>query len=247
MASAETAARARRAPRGCRCPRRSKLMVARSSCDFDCCSLATGGTAAGQLAPGPHHGIVVLGDDPLLEGDDRVVGDVDVLGADVRAALGDVAVAESRLVLDHLPAVVRVERMHLELGQPHEEARAREHRLVLWVIAYSVAHVLAHEALDALSELLAAVDVLLEHPARAVRLLRPWLERADGPGLLVVERHVGDEVATHRERLHRRDRDRLPRREGVHAGHAHEARPPIDLGAARAALSRLAVPAAREI
>jgi hypothetical protein len=30
-------------------------------------------------------------DDPLLEGDQRVVGDLDVLRADLRAALGDVA------------------------------------------------------------------------------------------------------------------------------------------------------------
>ena len=42
-------------------------------------------------------------------------------------------------------------------------------------------------------------------------------------------------------------RDGLALLEGVHPGHAHEARLAVDLRAARAALARLAVPAASEI
>jgi len=47
-----------------------------------------------------------------------------------------------------------VQRMHFELGDPHQEARAGECLLVLLVIADHVADVLAQEALDALAELL---------------------------------------------------------------------------------------------
>src|SRR5439155_1485707 len=108
----------------------------------------------------------------LLERDDRVVGDVDVLRAHVRAALGDVAVAEPVLLTNEFGAIVRVERMHLERREPHEVARAREPRLVLLVVADDVTHVLAEEALDALMELLHALDVVLVHAARAVGFLR---------------------------------------------------------------------------
>ena len=68
-------------------------------------------------------------------------------------------------------AVLGVERVHLEVGRVDEEPRADE-LLVLVVIAQHVADVLAQEALDALPELLDAVDVALRHPPRAVRRIR---------------------------------------------------------------------------
>ena len=142
-------------------------------------------------------------------------------------------------------AVVGVERVHLERGQPHEEARAGERRLVLLVVADDVADVLAQEALDALVELLDAVDVLLL--IRRVPSASGGLGLNGGIclGLLVVVGDVGDQVLDEREGLERRDGDRLARLEGVHPRHAHEPRLAVDLGAARAALARLAVPAAR--
>ena len=54
-----------------------------------------------------------------------------------------------------------------------------------------------------------ALDVHLHHPALAVGVSRLRRERRDLLGLLVVERDVGDQVADHRERPHRRHRDRL--------------------------------------
>ena len=48
--------------------------------------------------------------------------------------------------------------------------------LLLLVVADDVADVLAQEALDALAELLDAVDVLLHHPVRAVRVRRLGLK-----------------------------------------------------------------------
>src|SRR5499426_1771175 len=58
---------------------------------------------------------------PLFQGDDPVVGDLDVLGADLGAALRDVAEPDPRLVLDEARAVARVQRMHVEAGELDEE------------------------------------------------------------------------------------------------------------------------------
>src|ERR1700752_3119389 len=107
----------------------------------------------------PADRVVCSGRDALLQRDDSVVGDVDVLRTHVRAALGDVAEAKSVLLADELRAVVSVQGMHLERCESYEEARAREALLVLVVVADDVADVLAQEALDALVELLHALDV----------------------------------------------------------------------------------------
>src|SRR3989441_1672291 len=200
-----------------------------------------------ELPQQPDDGIEELVGHPLLERDDPVVGDVNVLGTDLGAALGDVAEADAGRVLDVGRAVHRVERVHVEAGQLDEEARPRERALVLLVIADDVADVLAQEALDALVELLDAIDVLLHHPVRAVGLR--WLDaqRWDRLGLLEVEPDIRDEVADERERTDRRHGDRLTLGEEVHAGHAHEPRLAVDLGAARPALARLAVPPHGEV
>ncbi len=137
--------------------------------------------------------------------------------------------------------------MHLELGEAGEEPRPREGCLVLLVVADDVADVLAEEALDALAELLASVDVDLRHAVDAVRPLRTGSERRDAPRHGVVVRHVGDEVAHHGKGAHRRDRHGLVRRQRRHPGHAHEPGPTVHLRAAGAALAGLAVPAHSEI
>src|SRR5664279_2417549 len=103
-------------------------------------------------------------DDALLERNQGVVGDLDVLGAHIGAALGDVAEAEAMLVLCGLLAVDsllrgRIERMHVELGHPHQEAWSGEGCLVLLVISNHVAGVLAQEALNALAELLRPLHI----------------------------------------------------------------------------------------
>src|SRR6266508_282351 len=202
---------------------------------------------ARELAHEPDHGIVGLGHHPLLERDDGIVGDMDVLRSDLGAALRDIAKADSGLGPGQLEPVVGVQRVHFELGDPHDEARAGEGRLVLRVVADDVADVLAQEALDALPELLAPLHVGLGHAARAVRLLGTGLEGRDGLGLLEVVRDIRDQIAVEREGLHGRDSDGGARLEDIHPRHAHEPRSAIDLGAARAALARLAVPAAGQI
>src|SRR2546427_4564164 len=200
-----------------------------------------------EPAQQPHDGIEELVGHPLLERDDRVVREVDVLGADLGTTLRDVAEADAGRVLDEGRAVDCVERVHVEAGQLDEEARSREGGLVLLVVADHVAHVLAEEALDALVELLDAIDVLLHHAVSAVGLRRLDAQRRHLLGLDVVVGDVGDEVADGREAADGRHRDRRALLEEIHPRHAHQARLAVDLRAARAALAGLAVPAHREV
>src|SRR5690606_25918252 len=103
------------------------------------------------------------------------------------------------------------------------------------------------EALDALAELLAPLDVDLLHPELARLEPGRWRERGNALGDLVVERDVGHQVLDDRERPDRADVDRLVLGEGTHPGHAHQPWLAVDLGAPRTALARLAVPPAREV
>src|SRR5689334_429001 len=109
---------------------------------------------AADLVAQPDQRVVLAPDHSFLQRDQRVVGDLDVLRADLGAALGDVAVAEAEIILRDLPPVRGVGRVHLEFGYPHQEPGPGEGVLVLGVVADHVAGVLAQEALNALAELL---------------------------------------------------------------------------------------------
>src|SRR6266851_5845818 len=143
--------------------------------------------AAGDLGAQPDQRVVLAADHPFLHRDQRVVGDLDVLRADLGAALGDVAEAEAEVLLGDGAPVGGVGRVHLQFRDAHQEPRPGEGTLVLRVVADHVAHVLAQEALDALAELLRPLHVLLLHPelAGADRGIRR--ERGDLPRLGVVE------------------------------------------------------------
>src|SRR5881628_1081201 len=97
-----------------------------------------------KLPEQPDDGIVAVGH-PLLERDDPVVGDVDVLGAHLGAALRDVAEAHAGLLPHELRPIAGIERVHVEAGQLDEEARPREILLLLLVVADDVADVLAQK------------------------------------------------------------------------------------------------------
>src|SRR6478735_4160931 len=126
--------------------------------------------AATDLRAQPHERVVVTADHALLHRDDRVVGDLDVLGADLGAALRDVAHPDALLLPGEVdPVVARVERVHVQLRGADEEARAGEGLLVVLVVTHDVAGVLAEEALDALAKLLRALHVDLLHPVLAGR------------------------------------------------------------------------------
>src|SRR3954453_18903040 len=123
--------------------------------------------AAADLRAEPGQRVELPVHHPLLQRDDAVVGEVDALGADLAAALRDVAVAQPEVLLGGVAPVDHVERVHVQLGQPDQEPRPGEGALVLLVVADDVAGVLAEVALDALAELLRALDVHLLHPVVA--------------------------------------------------------------------------------
>ena len=95
-----------------------------------------------QLLQQPAERIVKFIHHAFLQRNDRVIGDGDVFGADLGAALGDVAEADALRLLQFRQAVFRVERMHLQRGSVYEEARADEF-VVLVMVAQNVADVLA--------------------------------------------------------------------------------------------------------
>src|SRR5664279_3958191 len=79
--------------------------------------------ATSDLRAEPGDRIVLPVDDSLLQRDERIVGDLDVFGADLRAALGDIAQPEAVVVLRDLLAIEGVERVHVQFGGAHEKAR----------------------------------------------------------------------------------------------------------------------------
>src|SRR5216684_8162452 len=104
-----------------------------------------------NLPHDPHDRIEVVGH-PLFHGNDGVVRDVDVLGADLGAALGDIAEPDAGLLAHELGAVAGVEWVHLEPRDLDEEARTRE-ELIEIMVADDMAEVLAQEGLDAIVEI----------------------------------------------------------------------------------------------
>src|SRR3982074_692146 len=131
--------------------------------------------SAGELTPRPGERVVVLGDHPLFERNNGVVGDFDLLRTHLRAALGDVAHADAGARFDQLQPVIAVQRMHFQRREADKETRSREAAFVALVVANDVADILTQEAFDALVELLDPVYVALEHTPRAIRFARAWL------------------------------------------------------------------------
>src|SRR5438552_3740563 len=195
----------------------------------------------------PHDRVVALRDHTLLERNDRVVSDLYPFRTHVTATFGDIAHAQTHLILQQVEPIVRVEGMHLQLGVPDEHPRTSEARDVLLVVTGDVANVLAQEAFDALVELLHAIDVSLLHSIRAVGVARPRLELRYALGHLEVQGNVGHEVADDGKRAHWRQRDRLLWVEQIHTRHAHQSRLAVHLRAARTAFTRFAVPANGQI
>src|SRR5574337_610458 len=201
----------------------------------------------GELAEQPEERVVAIVHDALLQRDDGVVGDPDLLGADLGTALGNVAVANSGFRPHHLRARVGVQRVHLQRRKSNKEAWPGEVRLVLFVVADDVTHILTEKALDALMELLDVVDVRLHHPVGTIRIRWARPEGRYRLGDLVVKGEITHQVPDDRKGLHGGDGNRFTGRKQAHLGHAHESWPTVDLDAARAALTGLAVPSDRQV
>jgi len=63
---------------------------------------------AKDLSTEPGHGIKVSIDDTFFERNNRVIGNLDVFGADFSAALGDVAHPKTRFVSNEVSSIVGV-------------------------------------------------------------------------------------------------------------------------------------------
>src|ERR1700682_5132451 len=81
---------------------------------------------ASDLPDQHEHRIIKFIHDALLQRNDRIVCNVDLLGAHFRTALGVVAQTDAKLILQHLGARLRVERMHFEPRHPHEKSWSPE-------------------------------------------------------------------------------------------------------------------------
>src|SRR5262245_50294259 len=126
---------------------------------------------AGKLSQKPTHWIVEVIHDALLQRNDRVVGNVNIFGANFRTAFGDIAEANPEFVLQQFGARQTVEWVHFQPGHAHEEARSAKLVLLL-VIAQYVTNVLAEKALNAFAKFLHAIDLALIHLPFNVRLRR---------------------------------------------------------------------------
>ena len=146
-----------------------------------------------------------------------------------------------------LDPIFGIERMHLQRGRVNQKTRP-DKSIVHLMIAQDVADVLAKKAFDAFPKFLHAIDVLLLHPPGPVRRIgRARFECLDLLLDLEIPRDIGDQILHEWESLHRLDRDRLVERQIAHARHAHQLRHAVDFRRTRAALARLAVPAASQI
>src|SRR5262249_35162843 len=157
------------------------------------------------------------------------------------AALGDIAVAQAVFFLGLVAPIPGVQRVHFQLGDAHQKARPGERLLVFLVVADHVADVLTEETLDALAELLRALDVDLRHPVFAGLQLLGRCERRYLPGLFVVEGDIADQITNHRESPQRRYGHDLVLGERGHPRHTHQPGLAVDFGRTRSALARLTV------
>src|SRR6476469_6916149 len=106
-----------------------------------------------QLFPDPAQRIVMIIYDPFLQRNNSVVGNVNILGANLRATLRDVAVTNPVRGSQLLEPILGVERMHLQRRGINQKTRPDE-LIVLPVVAQHVANVLAEEAFDTFPEFL---------------------------------------------------------------------------------------------
>ena len=139
-------------------------------------------------SPDPSKRIIEGIGDALLEGDNRIVGDIDTGRTDVGTTLGDVTIADSELVLDLWNPIHLVHRVHLEICQPDQSAGPTE-LVELAIFAQNVTGVLADEALDTHPEFLCSLSLeLTELPIGLLGTLN-WCDRLSH---LIIPRHIAD-------------------------------------------------------
>src|ERR1700738_3500011 len=93
---------------------------------------------ASNLPHDPNQRIIELVHNALLQWNDGIVGDVDVLRADLRATFRYIAKPDSQLILEQLRAREAIHRMHVQPGHAHKESRPAK-LLIFVMISQDVA------------------------------------------------------------------------------------------------------------
>ena len=201
-----------------------------------------------SLFPSQTTGSYLRVGDAFLHRDQRVIGDLDVLGADLGTALGDVAQAKPETLPGPCPCgprrpvdACRAPQCACGKRGPAKFSLFSSWSRTTWQTFWHRKH-----SMHLRNSWLRSTSFLLHAVLARLQLLRRG-ERRDLARLLIVEGHVGHQVAHHGERPQRRDGDGLVLAERRHPGHAHQPRLAVDLGRARAALACLAVPPHGEV
>jgi hypothetical protein len=189
----------------------------------------------------PSYWIIVLVNNALFQRNDRVVGDMNILGTYFGAALRDVAQPDAQIILQQISPRQAVQGMHFQSGNPNEEAWPTE-LLFLFMISQHVADILAKETLDALAKLLHPIDVALIHLPFSIWARREWRNLFID---LVVPGNICNEVLNQWKGAHRLDGNWLIKRQSIKTRLAGQTWPAVDFRRARPALACFAVPAHR--
>ena len=175
-----------------------------------------------QPSPNPAKWIVESVHHPLLQGNDRIVGNLNALRTNFRAALRNIAVTDALRVSQFINPVFSVEWVHIERGHVNQKARS-DKLLVFLMIAQDMANVLTQEALDAFPEFLDAIDVYLRHsPGSIGRIGRSRFELPDFFLYPEIPGNIRDQILENRKRFHRLDCDRFVERQ-LHDAQRHRA------------------------
>lgn len=211
-----------------------------------CLNLFLGSRFPKNLPHEPEDGVVKAVDDTLFQGDNRVVGDVDVFGADFGTAFGDVAESGAEFIFNFWDAVFGVQRVHFERRQPDHKPRAHEFVLA-FVVAQDVTDILTQETFDAFAEFLDALHVALVHAVLPVWIARPRFKWGDALILLEIPGDIGHQVFDDRKRFQRLDRDGFSGFKIAEARHTAQPRLSVDFHTAGSAFAGFAVPAGGQI
>src|SRR5947209_4362805 len=124
-----------------------------------------------QPSPDPAKRIEELVHYAFLQRNDRIVGNLNIFGANLSAAFRNVAVPDTLRLPQLLNPVFGIKWMHLQRGYVHQKPRTNE-LVVLVMIAQDVADILAEKTFDAFPEFFDPIDIALLHPPRSIRRVR---------------------------------------------------------------------------
>lgn len=183
----------------------------------------------------------------FLEGNDRVVRDCDMFGANRGATLCDITETDPLMFLEIVYPVFNVEGMHLQRRGVNHVPGTCEF-VVECMFSKYMADILTQETLDAFPELLDPVNIALIDPPGSIGSIRwPRLELSDLFLYGIINRNIRDEVPDGWKCFHWLDGHGFIRRQIAHACHTHQPRAAVDLRRTGTTFSSLAIPAYSQV